>query len=33
VTLLDDPAFVMPFALRHNVSGRRPPSTAPPEPT
>jgi SAM-dependent methyltransferase len=24
LTLLDDPAFVMPFALRHNVSGRRP---------
>jgi SAM-dependent methyltransferase len=22
--LLDDPDFVMPFALRHNVSGRRP---------
>jgi hypothetical protein len=24
VALLDDPAFVMPFAFRHNVSGRRP---------
>jgi SAM-dependent methyltransferase len=24
LALLDDPAFVMPFALRHNVSARRP---------
>lgn len=24
LALLDDPDFVMPFALRHNVSGRRP---------
>ncbi len=24
LALLDDPGFVMPFALRHNVSGRRP---------
>ena len=24
LALLDDPALVMPFALRHNVSGRRP---------
>jgi SAM-dependent methyltransferase len=33
VALLDDPAFVMPFALRHNVSGRRPLSPAPPSPS
>ena len=33
VALLDDPAFVMPFALRHNVSGRRPVATAPPSPS
>jgi SAM-dependent methyltransferase len=24
ISLLDDPAFIMPFALRHNVSARRP---------
>ena len=30
VALLDDPAFVMPFALRHNVSGRRPGGVRPP---
>jgi SAM-dependent methyltransferase len=24
LALLDDPAFVMPFAFRHNVTGRRP---------
>jgi SAM-dependent methyltransferase len=24
LVLLDDPGFVMPFSLRHNVSGRRP---------
>jgi SAM-dependent methyltransferase len=27
--LLNDPSFVMPFALRHNVSGRRPTVKAP----
>ncbi|HXQ76383.1 MAG TPA: class I SAM-dependent methyltransferase [Acidimicrobiales bacterium] len=30
--LLDDPDFVMPFALRHNVSGRRPGARRPPSP-
>lgn len=28
LTLLDDPDFVMPFAWRHNVSGRRPVAAA-----
>jgi SAM-dependent methyltransferase len=32
VALLDDPHFVMPFALRHNVSGRRPGGGEPPAP-
>jgi SAM-dependent methyltransferase len=30
LALLDDPAFVMPFALRHNVSARRPGVGRPP---
>jgi SAM-dependent methyltransferase len=30
LALLDDPAFVMPFADRHNVSGRRPGDGRPP---
>jgi SAM-dependent methyltransferase len=30
LALLDDPDFVMPFALRHNVSGRRPRGPHPP---
>jgi len=29
LALLDDPSFVVPFALRHNVSGRRPAAPAP----
>jgi SAM-dependent methyltransferase len=34
LVLLDDPDFVMPFALRHNVTGRRPgaPSSSPSSP-